>query len=58
MLITNLQSGRIFITAFYRCHVGQLERFTLSNKWRIADLLQFIESAIEADKDLRAARFN
>jgi hypothetical protein len=47
-----------FITSFNRCHVGQLERFTLSDKWRIADLLQFIESAIEADKDLRAASLN
>ena len=58
MLVTDLQGRWVLIAPFNRCHVGQPERFALRDQGRIADLLQFIESAVEADKDLRPARFN
>jgi hypothetical protein len=43
---------------FNRCHIGQPERFALSHNGCIADLLQFIKRAVEADKNLRAPGLN
>ena len=58
MLIAYQHRRGIFVASLNRCHIGQLERFALSHKRRIADFLQFIERAVQADKNLRASGLN
>ena len=58
MLVTYQHRRGIFIAPFNRRHIGQPERFALSYNGCIADLLQLIKRAVEADKHLGAPGLN
>ena len=54
-VIAHHEGGRIFVAALHRGDVGQLQRAPLRHDGRVADLLQLVERAVEADEDLRPA---
>ncbi|RMS14235.1 hypothetical protein ALP75_205322 [Pseudomonas syringae pv. actinidiae] len=56
--VANHERCRVFVTAFDRGNVRQLQRAALSHNRRVADLLQLIESAVEPNEHLRPAGFD
>ncbi len=54
--IAHHERGGVFIATFDRGNVRQLQRAALRYNRRIADLLQFVERAVQTDEYLRPFR--
>ncbi|MCY1405577.1 hypothetical protein D9M71_208210 [compost metagenome] len=56
--VADQEGRRVFIAAPDRGDVRQLQRAALRHHWRVADLLQLIEGAIQAQEHLRPLGFH